>query len=469
METAYSRCADIIFENKTGHEGHILLVWGHRDTDIAKFRHFNGTSWSSIEYIEGKKHSTDPQVVQLRRADDEMIILGILDDGRDLNTWTWIPGSTKWIWRKEHSDNLPYNMYEPFMITESPQAEVPVDKVDLYFYNDGTYAYFNETLTHTPDPNSFTYVVYLDKPAGGSYPVDFRIVYTTGLWRNMTSDDEVDPADDLSNDHLDIMEAYAANTPTLLMFKIVLFSTVVDGRSYYYRVFIDSDQNKNTGYRTYINDHLLAIGADYLIEYNKRYAGLYRFSGASQSSWRWRRIGDTDDGRVAYEKDGNTLILKIYRSDICNPSTFDLVYNTEKTGTDKIDWAPDPYNDTSYYSTYTVADEAWGELHQWNGTRWNYVDNVTVIEGTSPYSIVFKVLLSSIANPNVQEDTNVWFIEYYGCNSYELQLDRAPDTGSFFISHEVISELPYPTQLILITATIATIYIIYKRRFREAR
>ncbi|RLI36328.1 hypothetical protein DRO55_03750, partial [Candidatus Bathyarchaeota archaeon] len=82
---------------------------------------------------------------------------------------------------------------------------------------------------------------------------------------------------------------------------------------------------------------------------------------------------------------------------------------------------------------------------------------------------VFKVLLSSIANPNIQEDTNVWFIEYYGCNSYELQLDRAPDTGSFFISHEVISELPYPTQLILITATIATIYIIYKRRFREAR
>ena len=464
LETAASRCADIIFENKTGHEGHIILVWGHRNKDIARFRHFDGTSWSSIEYIEGQKHSTDPRVVQLRRADNEIIILSILDDGKDLNTWTWIPGSTKWIWRKEHWNNLPYNKYEPFMVTRSP-GSIPADKVDLYFYNDGVRGYFNETLACAPDPYSFTYVVYLDKPVGGDYPVDFRMVYSTGIWRLMTEDDEVDPADDVSNNHVDIKEAYATSTRNLLIFKTIEFSTIQDGASYYYRVFIDSDQNKSTGYRNYIDGNLLAIGADYLVEYNKKYAGLYQFAGSTQSEWKWSLIGDTDDGRVAYEKEGETLILEIYRDDIGDPEVFDLVYNAEKLGVN-ADWAPDSYNDTSYHSTYYVKD-AWGELQKWDGSRWVYVEDITITEGTNPYSIVFNFSLQGIANPDIMQDTNAWFVEYYGYNQYEFEVDRAPNTGAYFIPSYVIPELPWPTPLIFIPAVTLTVYYLYKRRFRK--
>ena len=469
LETANSRCADIIFENKTGHEGHILLVWGHRNKDIAKFRHFDGTTWSSIEYIEGKKHSTDPQVVQLRRADNEAIILSILDDGKDLNTWFWVPGYSKWIWLKEHWNKLPLRYCEPFMVTRSPSVEIPVDKVDLFFHNDGVYAYFNETLTHEPNPYAFTYTVYLDKPAGGSYPEDFRLVYTAGLWRLMTSDDEVDPADDVALDYVDIKEAYATNIKNRLIFKIVVFSTIRDGSRYFYRVFIDSDQNKNTGYRDTMAPHgnLLAIGADYLIEYSNKYAGLYEFAGSTQSQWKWNKIGDTTDGRVEYEKNGGNLILKIYGSDIGSPSTFDLIYNAEKIGTQRIDWAPDSYNDTSYYSTYTIS-EPWGELHRWNGTEWEYVEDITIIEGTNPYSIVFKVNLSNIANPDIMQDTEVWFVEYYGPNSYELEVDRAPNTGAYFIPYNVIPEMPWPTPIIVIPAIIITIYVI-ERRWRRVR
>jgi len=162
------------------------------------------------------------------------------------------------------------------------------DKLCLYFYNDGAYAYFNETLAADPDPSSFTYTVYLDKPAGGTYPQDFRLVYSSGT----------------------------------------------------------------------------------------------------------------------------------------------------------------------------------AELQSWNGSNWNYVEEITVT--VSNNSIVFKVSLQSIANPNIQEDINLWFVDYYGSNSYEVEVDRAPNTGSYFISSEIIPNLPWPTPPIFISAVVATICILYFRRFKEA-
>jgi len=462
LQTYYCRCADVVFEDKPGHEGHIILVWGRRNLEVPVYCHFDGSSWGPVRKVDDAESPVYPMVVQLRRLHRDTIMLAVFDTHWDLNSWSW--DHRRWRWLKEHATDLPHINFdtEPFMVTRSPSS-IPADKVDLYFYNDGVRGYFNETLACAPDPYSFTYVVYLDKPVGGDYPVDFRMVYSTGIWRLMTEDDEVDPADDVSNNHVDIKEAYATSTRNLLIFKTITFSTIQDGASYYYRVFIDSDQNKSTGYRGYIDGNLLAIGADYLVEYNKKYAGLYQFAGSTQSEWKWSLIGDTDDGRVAYEKEGETLILEIYRDDIGDPEVFDLVYNAEKLGVN-ADWAPDSYNDTSYHSTYYVKD-AWGELQKWDGSKWVYVEDITITEGTNPYSIVFNFSLQGIANPDIMQDTNVWFVEYYGYNQYEFEVDRAPNTGAYFIPSYVIPELPWPAPLIFIPAVITTIYFIYKWKF----
>ncbi|RLG95874.1 hypothetical protein DRO29_05400, partial [Candidatus Bathyarchaeota archaeon] len=55
--------------------------------------------------------------------------------------------------------------------------------------------------------------------------------------------------------------------------------------------------------------------------------------------------------------------------------------------------------------------------------------------------------------------------EYYGYNQYEFEVDRAPNTGAYFIPSYVIPELPWPTPLIFIPAVITTIYFIYKWKF----
>ena len=158
------------------------------------------------------------------------------------------------------------------------------DKLGLYFHNDGTYAYFNETLLADPIPSTFTYTVYLDKPAGGRYPQDFRLAYS-----------------------------------------------------------------------------------------------------------------------------------------------------------------------------YDIA-----HLEKWDGSDWSHMENATVT--VNGRSIAFRVPLLSIANPGIQEDTKVLFVQYFGPNSYELVVDRAPDVGNYFISSNIIPNLPWPTPLIWITAVIATVYLMHSRR-----
>lgn len=161
------------------------------------------------------------------------------------------------------------------------------DKLCIFFTNDGTHAYFKEMLAASPDPSSFTYTVYLDKPAGDTYPQDFRLVYSSGT----------------------------------------------------------------------------------------------------------------------------------------------------------------------------------AELQSWDGSSWNYVEDIVVT--TAGNSLTFNVSLQSIANLAIEQDTNVWFAEYYGSNSFGQVVDRAPNTGSYFISSEVIPELPWPTPLIFVPAVVAAVFIIYKRGFKR--
>jgi len=44
--------------------------------------------------------------------------------------------------------------------------------------------------------------------------------------------------------------------------------------------------------------------------------------------------------------------------------------------------------------------------------------------------------------------------------------DRAPDSGRYEVSHEVVPELPWPTPIIFIPSVVFSVYMIYRRRFR---
>ncbi|MEM3493395.1 MAG: integrin alpha, partial [Thermoplasmata archaeon] len=152
VETNARRCADAIFESISGHEGHIILVYGDANVDIAKYRHFDGSTWGAITSMETTAHSTDPQVVQLRSDHNGVIFCGIVDDGRDLNTWTW--DGSAWTWRKEHNTDLSaYTLpTEAFMISPSIQVDsTPYYDVEFqitgltgdYNRSNGTWIVFN--------------------------------------------------------------------------------------------------------------------------------------------------------------------------------------------------------------------------------------------------------------------------------------------------------------------------------------
>jgi len=47
--------------------------------------------------------------------------------------------------------------------------------------------------------------------------------------------------------------------------------------------------------------------------------------------------------------------------------------------------------------------------------------------------------------------------------------DRAPDSGMYHVSHEVIPELPWPTPIVFIPSIVLSVYVIYRRKFREEK
>jgi hypothetical protein len=100
VQTNGARCADAEFETTSGHEGHIILVWGDWNTNPITYKHFDGTTWGSATQIP----ITDiPTVLQLwhvlRRADDNKILLATLDNDADITTAYW--DGTKWSWSDE--------------------------------------------------------------------------------------------------------------------------------------------------------------------------------------------------------------------------------------------------------------------------------------------------------------------------------------------------------------------------------
>ncbi|MEM2112107.1 MAG: hypothetical protein QXX08_09570 [Candidatus Bathyarchaeia archaeon] len=102
-------------------------------------------------------------------------------------------------------------------------------------------------------------------------------------------------------------------------------------------------------------------------------------------------------------------------------------------------------------------------LYEWGASGWSYKSSIDVnIVGNSIY---LTARLSEIGYPDDCQET----IGIVAATFQPLGFlrDRAPDTGNYSVSHEVIFELPWPTPLIFVPAVAATVYYISKRRFKK--
>ncbi len=54
----------------------------------------------------------------------------------------------------------------------------PADAVDLYYATNATHFFFRQDLAAMPEVDNYTYVVYMDKPQGGDYEEDYRLVHS---------------------------------------------------------------------------------------------------------------------------------------------------------------------------------------------------------------------------------------------------------------------------------------------------
>ncbi|MCS7120149.1 MAG: hypothetical protein NZ952_02970 [Candidatus Bathyarchaeota archaeon] len=100
-------------------------------------------------------------------------------------------------------------------------------------------------------------------------------------------------------------------------------------------------------------------------------------------------------------------------------------------------------------------------LYEWVSGTWIYRASIEItIVG---YSIRLTTSLSGIGYPEKVKSTIGVIVVTFSPNLR----DRAPNFGSYSVTHEVIPELPWPTPLLFIPAVTATVYLIYKWRFRR--
>lgn len=167
-----------------------------------------------------------------------------------------------------------------------------------------------------------------------------------------------------------------------------------------------------------------------------------------------------------FTNDGTHLRL-IMRLD-ATPNTQERDYHVFLDTKDGTSRSP-AYADADY-----CLDSHQGTLWKWNpspgGGHWEASKGAVEVS-VSGYNISLTCKLTDIQYPEgVSATVGIVFVTYNGVPADPPAasiLDRAPDTGAYYLAHEVIPELPWPTPLVFIPALIVTVYITYTRRFRQ--
>ena len=288
----------------------------------------------------------------------------------------------------------------------------PGDITGMYFYNDGTYAYFNETLRGAPDVSQFTYAVYLDKPRGGTYPFDFRLVYSTAgsKLQKWTVSGWVD---------VETITVTSSTSPNSLTFKVKLSSIA------------NPNVQQDTG--------VLYINTPKSMSTGKQWVNFVYGSK------------NTVVGNVSFSIDATNFYIEIYMK-----SGWKIQETHVKVSMDQFSWSapgqwPYAHTFTSYvtYDSFTIPLSSIG--HGQLGT--------TSPLGVGVNDAFFVMVQAAIRSTGGRQESA--YASAFKCTCPFIDMAYAT------ISHQVIPELPWPTPLVFIPAVTVAVYAIYKRRFKQ--
>ncbi len=149
-------------------------------------------------------------------------------------------------------------------------------------------------------------------------------------WRSELQIGEEDSREANSVNSIDWLRTYAGHNDTWVYLAYTTHQPI--DINWGYAVYIDSDNDPNTGFSGFGNE--LPLGADFLIE--GRF--MYRYTGASQAEWSW----DEDTSLLANAV-GSSAELRIRRDVLGNPDsiTFMLYGDNSAVNGNSIDLMPD--------------------------------------------------------------------------------------------------------------------------------
>jgi len=288
----------------------------------------------------------------------------------------------------------------------------PGDITGMYFYNDGYYAYFNETLRGAPNVSQFTYAVYLDKPRFGTFLFDFRLVYSTAgsKLQKWSWSGWVD---------VESIAVTTSTSPNSITFKVKLSSIA------------NPDVQQDTGV-TYVNTpKSISVG--------KQWVNLVYGSK------------NTVVGNVSFSVDATNFYVEIYMK-----SGWKTKESHVKVSMDQFSWSsPGLWPYAHVFTKYVTYDKFTIPL-----SNIGHGDLGT----TSPLGVgvndALFVMVQVVARSNSGREESAYASAFKAMCPFG-------DWAYACISHEVIPELPWPTPLIFVPAIAVTVYTIYRRRFKQ--
>ena len=170
-------------------------------------------------------------------------------------------------------------------------------------------------------------------PSDDSTAGDYAIYYLVKPVPDSSWTSISDPAGDASPDYLDIIELSSAYNSEFMFFNLTVSGLYPwsGGSNSVYQIFVDADNNANTGYE------VGGIGADYLIEYQSGYVPrLYNYTGTG-TSWSWNFLKREE---YSYNPGGeHSVVILAYKSDFNETplSSSITIYGQTVSGSSLVD------------------------------------------------------------------------------------------------------------------------------------
>ncbi len=173
-------------------------------------------------------------------------------------------------------------------------------------------------------------------------------------WQSVPAYDEDAPDDASPNNYLSVQ---VANDADFLFFRFLLEES--DAYGFRHNLYLDTDQDRETGFIGTGADGFLSAGADYLVQGGS----VFRFSGPAQNEWGWTFLED-----IAWDATKPLDVeTAVRRTAIGNPAAFDFFMNAANfdLGTPE-DFYPDtaalPAGDFYTYEVGNIATVGIDEL-----------------------------------------------------------------------------------------------------------